>query len=73
MTSAGRELYARGLAWIAYHRGGHNGRWPPRSVQQCIGWGCVKQLAYMVDVGTTDVARDLVDYVERGEKGFPQP
>jgi hypothetical protein len=73
MTSAGREMYARGLAWIAYHRGGHNGRWPPRSAQQCVGWGCVRQLAYMLDMSAPEVATDVVDYVERSEHGFPQP
>jgi hypothetical protein len=67
------ELYNRGLAWIIYHRGGHNGRWPPTSVPHCMGWGCVRQLAFIHDMSAREVAADLVDYAEHSEKGFPQP
>ena len=73
MTAVGKELYARGLAWIAYHRGGHNGRWPPTEPWQCVGWGCVKQLAHIHKLHANDVAADLVDYLERSEHGDPQP
>lgn len=67
------EYYERGLAWIAYHRGGHNGNWPPREWQKCVGWGCVKMLAAMSNTNAREVATDLVDYVERSEQGFKQP
>ena len=73
MTSAGKEYYSRGLAWIAYHRGGHNGNWPPTSAAQCVGWGCVRQLAYVHNMQAWEVAVDVVDYLERCEHGDPQP
>lgn len=68
-----RTTYERGLAWIAYQRGGHNGRWPPRTFQQCVGWTVVRMLASIHDLQARDVAIDLVDYIERNEKGNRQP
>ena len=65
--------YERGLVWIAHHRGGHNGNWPPREPKACVGWGCVKMLASIHDMNAYEVAHDLVDYLERSEHGFPQP
>lgn len=67
------EHYQRGLAWIGFHRGGHNGRWPPQNAKACVGWGCVRQLAYIHDMNAYDVAADLVDFLAHSEKGFPQP
>src|SRR5262245_54047848 len=66
-------LYEKALAWIAYQRGGHNGRWPPRSVAQCVGWTVVRMLADVHEKPARAVAMDLVDYVERSEKGERQP
>ena len=66
-------LYEKSVAWIAYQRGGHNGRWPPRSVAQCVGWTVVRMVADVFDKPARAVAVDLVDYVERGEKGERQP
>lgn len=73
MTNAAKEFYARGLAWIAHHRGGHNGRWPPTEPSDCNGWGCVKQLAHMFDMSAPAVSHDLIDYLKRSEHGDPQP
>jgi hypothetical protein len=61
------------MAWIAYHRGGHNGNWPPREPKQCVGWGCVKMLAAIHKVPAWEVAADLIDYLDRSENGFRQP
>lgn len=65
--------YERGLLWIAHHRGGHNGKWPPREVRDCIGWGCIRQLAFVHDIEAWSVAADLIEYLDRSEKGFRQP
>lgn len=73
MTAAGKEFYSRGLAWIAYHRGGHNGNWPPTEPGKCVGWGCVRMLAAIHNTAAWDVAADLVDYLARSEHGDPQP
>jgi len=64
-----QHFYERGLAWIAYQRGGHNGRWPPRKVGDCVGWGCVKMLADIHDMPANVVALGLVDFIARNERG----
>jgi hypothetical protein len=73
MSPVGKEFYHRGLAWIAYHRGAHNGNWPPTEPGKCVGWGCVKMLAGVHRISAWDVATDLIDYLERSENGDPQP
>jgi hypothetical protein len=62
-----RGLYQKGLAWIAYERGGHNGTWPPRDPRQCCGWTCVRMLADLHDMRARDVARDLVEFYRQHE------
>src|SRR5262245_36977289 len=73
MRDVKQVLYEKALAWIAYQRGGHNGRWPPRSVGQCVGWAVIRMIADVHEKSARAVAMDLVDYVERNEKGERQP
>ena len=72
-SKVNQAVYERGLAWIAYQRGGHNGQWPPRQVKQCVGWAVIRMLADIHEKPAWQVAMDLIDYIRRNEKGYRQP
>jgi len=67
-NSVERSFYHKGLAWIVDHRGGHNGRWPPREVKDCVGWQCVRIVADLTDRRPREVAIDLIDAVKQAEE-----